>query len=293
MHKLISFFLLFLIISSCSIFDDDNKKDKSNLLTEGQLYEQIQNLLNNNSYDLAIQNLQLLESRFPFGSYADQAQLDIIYAYYKNNDEGATITAAERFISLHPSHPDVDYAWYMKGLAKYSLKPGLLSRFYQADKASKDVESARNSFKEFSDFLYRYPKSIYASDALARMVYIKSILARHELVVANYYIKRKAYTAAINRAKTVIENYPKTEAVSDALAILIFCYYTIGITELADENFKILKLNFPDHESINDEKFIYDSSFNLEKRSRLNKFSMGFIDPPKAPIFDSRDNQKN
>ena len=158
MHKLISFFLLFLIISSCSIFDDDNNKDKSNLLTEGQLYEQIQNLLNNNSYDLAIQNLQLLESRFPFGSYADQAQLDIIYAYYKNNDEGATITAAERFISLHPSHPDVDYAWYMKGLANYSLKPGLLSRFYQADKASKDVESARNSFKEFSDFLYRYPK---------------------------------------------------------------------------------------------------------------------------------------
>ena len=104
------------------------------MLTE-ELYEQIQNLLNNNSYDLAIQNLQLLESRFPFGSYADP-QLDIIYAYYQNNDEGATIAAAERFIPHH-DHPDVDYAWYMKGLANYSLKPGLLTRFYQATKLPK------------------------------------------------------------------------------------------------------------------------------------------------------------
>ena len=290
MYKLVSFFFLIFMISACSIFDDEKKKNESNLLTEVQLYEQIQTLLEKSSYDLAIQNLQLLESRFPFGNYADQSQLEIIYAYYQNGDEGAAIAAAERFISLHPEHPNSDYAWYMKGIANYPLKPGLLSRFYNSDKASRDVESARKSFNEFRSFLYRYPKSIYADDAFARMVYIKNILARHELVVANYYIKRRAYTAAINRAKNVIENYPKTEATSDAIAILIFCYNRVGLNNLADKNLQILKLNYPEHESIVDGRFIYDLSFDRDKRSRLNIISMGLLDTPKAPIFDSRTN---
>lgn len=288
MFKLFSIFSLIFFISGCSIFIDDTEKNKSNLLTERQLYEQIQNFLDKSSYDLAIQNLQLLESRFPFGNYADQAQLEIIYAYYQNNDDGAAIAAAERFISLHPQHPDSDYAWYMRGLANYSLKPGLLSRFYNVDRASRDVESARRSFEEFSNFLYQYPKSIYANDALLRMIYIKNILARHELVVANYYIKRQAYTAAINRAKAVIENYPKTEAVSDALAVLIFCYHRIDLLDMADKNLKILEINYPDHNSLYKGAFLYDSNFDLDKRSTLNVISMGLLDTPKAPIFDSR-----
>ena len=142
----------------------------------------MQSLLDKESFDLAVKNLQLLESRFPFGTYAEQSQLEIIYAYYRNNEEDSAIAAAERFIRLHANHPEVDYAWYMRGLANYSLKPGLLSRFYQSDKAQRDVASAERSFREFERFIQRYPDSLYAADARARMLYIKYVLARHELL---------------------------------------------------------------------------------------------------------------
>ena len=124
--------LLATMLMSCSLFGDkdkDEERENSKTLTEKQLYERVQSLLDKESFDLAVKNLQLLESRFPFGTYAEQSQLEIIYAYYRNNEEDSAIASAERFIRLHANHPEVDYAWYMRGLANYSLKPGLLSRF--------------------------------------------------------------------------------------------------------------------------------------------------------------------
>jgi len=282
------------LLSSCALFGDNNKdkeaeRDKTRALTETQLYERVQEMLDDKSYDLAVRNLQLLESRFPFGVYAEQAQLEIIYAYHKSGDDDAAVAAAERFLRLHPDHPDADYAWYMKGLANYTLKPGLLARFYKPDYASRDVAPARQSFREFQQFLQRYPDSPYAADARARMVHIKQVLARHEMSVANYYIKRRAYIAAINRGKTVLEQYPRTEATADALAMLAFAYSRTGLHELADKNIALLKLNFPQHAAFNAQgEFRFGRNYNPEQRSLLNRLSFGLLDPPRAPLFDSR-----
>ncbi|MDB2410180.1 outer membrane protein assembly factor BamD [Pseudomonadales bacterium] len=288
------FATLIVLLAGCSIFGDkdktDEEREKARLLSEQQLYERVQEYLDDEKFDLAVKNLQLLESRFPFGVYADQSQLEIVYAYYRNNDEDAAIAAADRFLRLHPRHPDADYAWYMKGLANYSLAPGLLSRFYEADQSARDVASARRSFREFQEFLRRYPDSVYAADARVRMVNIKDVLARHELVVANYYVKRRAYTAAINRAKAVVEQYQKTEAVADAFALLVFSYHRLGLTDLVDDNLAVLQANFPTHPSLDaNGDYRYDADFDLNRRSWLNRLSLGLIDAPRAPIFDTRD----
>lgn len=288
-------FVLVFILAGCSVFgggkDKDEEREKARLLSEQQLYNRVQELLDDESFDLAVKNLQLLESRFPFGVYADQSQLEIVYAYYRNNDEEAAIAAADRFLRLHPDHPDADYAWYMKGLANYSLKPGLLSRFYQTDYAARDVESARRSFREFQEFLRRYPDSSYAADARVRMIHTKHVLSRHEILVANYYVQRRAYTAAINRAKDVIERFQNTEAVADAFSLLVYCYYEIGLDELAEDNLKVLKTNFSDHASLNENgEYRYAADFDRDDRSLMNRVSLGLLDTPRAPYFDSRKN---
>lgn len=288
----INLLLLFILttLSSCGIFGGKNdEREKTKALTETQLYERVQELLDDKNYTLAVENLQLLESRFPFGVYADQAQLEIIYAYYKSGDEDAAIAAAERFLRLHPDHPDADYAWYMKGLANYTLKPGLLARFYRTDFSSRDVQPAKISFREFQQFLNYYPESRYAADARVRMINIKETLARHEIVVANYYIKRRAYTAAINRARTVLEDYSRSAAVGDALAVLAYCYYQTGVPELGEKQVAVLKLNFPGHQSFDEAgNFKYGDDYDAYEKSFLNRISLGFIDAPRPPTFDSR-----
>lgn len=277
-------------LTSCGIFgDSDDEREKTKILTEAQLYERVQELLDEKNYTLAVENLQLLESRFPFGVYADQAQLEIIYAYYKSGDEDAAIAAAERFLRLHPEHPDADYAWYMKGLANYILKPGLLARFAETDFAARDVQPAKISFREFEQFLIYFPDSPYAADARVRMINIKETLARHEIVVANYYIKRRAYNAAINRAKNALEEFSSTKAVGDALAVLAYCYYQTDLPELAEKQVAVLKLNFPDHQSFDEEgEFKYGEDYDAYEKSLLNRISLGFLDAPRPPVFDSR-----
>ena len=291
------FATLIILMAGCSVFDNkdktDEEREKARLLSEQQLYERVQEYFDDERFDLAVKNLQLLESRFPFGVYADQSQLEIVYAYYRDNNEDAAIAAADRFLRLHPRHPDADYAWYMKGLANYSLTPGILSRFHQADHSARDVASARRSFREFQEFLRRYPDSVYAADARVRMVNIKNVLARHEMVVANYYVKRRAYTAAINRAKAVVEQYPKTEAMSDAFALLVCCYHRMGLTDLADDNLSVLTINFPNHPSLDENgDYRYAADFNLDHRSWLNRGSFGLLDTPRAPMFDIRNTKK-
>jgi outer membrane protein assembly factor BamD len=284
--------ILVMVLAGCSLFGDrdkDEEREKARTLSETELYERVQLLLDEKNYDLAVRNLQLLESRFPFGNYAEQSQLEIIYAYYQSGDEDAAIAAAERFLRLHPRHPEADYAWYMKGLANYQLTPGLLSRFYDADTAAKDIHPANKSFREFQQFLRLYPDSRYAADAHIRMVYMKDVLARHELVVANYYIKRRAYTAAVKRGNEVLINFQQTEAVADALALLAFCYYQLELPELAQSNIALLKLNFPNHPTLTPQgKFIYGADYNLNYRSWLNRISLGYIDTTEPPLFDTR-----
>ena len=284
--------VLVLGLSGCGIFGSDGKdeeREEAKLLTEKQLYEKVQELLDDERFELAVKNLQLLESRFPFGAYATQSQLEIIYAYFRNGEEEGAISAAERFLRLHPRHRDADYAWYMKGLANYPLEPGMLNRFYESDFAARDVSSARQSFREFQEFLRLYPESPYAADARARMIHIRHILARHEVIVANYYIKRRAYTAAVARAQSVVEHYQGSEAVSDALAVLAYCYGAMGLEAEAERAVAILDENYPEHEVLTaGGEFRYPMEFDAGKRSLTNRLSLGLLDAPRAPQFDSR-----
>lgn len=280
---------LALLLGGCSLFGGpDDEREKTKELAEQELYERAQELLDSGIYDLAIENLQLLESRFPFGRYATQSQLEIIYAYYQGSEEGAAVAAAERFLRLHPSHSHADYAWYMKALANYSLKPGVLSRFVETDYSARDIEPARKSFNDFQQFLSRYPNSVYAADARVRMIHTKHALARHEMHVANYYVSRRAFQAAINRAQNVLQQYQGVDSAGDALALIAYCYQQLEEEELANKQLVVLRANYPQHPSLDDNGDYLYTGYDQSHRSFLNRISLGFIDAPRAPVFDSR-----
>jgi outer membrane protein assembly factor BamD len=279
------------LLSGCSLGGKkkDAEREKTEQLTETQLYDRVQELLDDERYQLAVKNLQLLESRFPFGTYAEQAQLEIIYAYYRNFQEDAAIAAAERFLRLHPNHENADYAWYMKGLANYSLEPGVLGRFYDRDFGARDVEPARQSFREFQEFLRLFPDSPYAADARVRMIHIRHILARHEVHIANYYVKRRAFVAAIRRAQEVLNRYQQTDAVADALAALTYCYEQLGMADQMQKNLSVLALNYPQHPSLDKHgNFRYTDDAWNPHHSVVDRLTLGLFDAPRIPQFDSR-----
>lgn len=279
--------LLGLALAACSGNDDlpDIPADTG----EAQMYEDAQRYLRSRNFDLAVRHLQLLESRYPFGKYAEQAQLELIYAHYGAYEREAAVEAADRFIRLHPQHPNIDYAYYMKGLSAYSGDEEIFSRFLPKDETKRDTSKAREAFAEFSQLLARYPESPYAPDAKARMVYLRNMLARNEINVANYYLKRGAYLAAANRGRYVVENFQQTPAVADGLAVMAQSYLLLGQTELAKNSIDVLALNYPEHPSI-DDNGEFKSVYTLDglQRSWINKASFGLFDPPKPPQFDNR-----
>ncbi len=265
-----------------------SEPDKPDELTEKEIYEEAQRLIDSGSFSLAVKNLQLLESRFPFGPYAEQAQLEIIFAHYRSHEPEAAIAAADRFIRLHPQHPNVDYAYYMRGLANYTEGEGLLERFLPTDMTQRDPGAAIQAFDDFRQLLQRFPSSKYADDARARMIHLRNRLARYEINVANYYFKRKAYLAAANRGRYVVENLPQTAAVPDALAVMVQAYLLLDMDDLADRALTVLRSNYPDHPSLGK-----DGSFNSQvgreqERSWLNKASLGLLDRYDPPKFDNR-----
>jgi len=232
-----------MLLAACS----SDKSSEEDNTSEAQLYQQAQAALDNNSYSAAAEKLRALESRYPFGHFAEQAQLELVYAYYKSGDAEASRSAAERFIRLHPQHPNVDYAWYIKGLTSFEQDRGLLSRFLPLDVTSRDPGAARDSFNEFAELLRRFPQSRYAPDAKQRMVYLRNRLAAYEVHVGNYYIKRKAYLAAANRGRYVVENFQGTPAVGDGLALMVEGYRQLKLDDLADSALATLRLNYPQH----------------------------------------------
>ncbi|MGK0498571.1 MAG: outer membrane protein assembly factor BamD [Oceanicoccus sp.] len=271
-------------LAGCSSDDD-----KPQNMTEKELYEQAQKNLKNESFQLAVRNLQLLEARYPFGPYAQQAQLEIIYAHYRSYEPEAAIAAADRFIRLHPQHPNVDYSFYIKGLANYSEGEGFLNRFLPTDMTQRDPGAALQSFEDFRQLLGRYPNSPYAADAKARMVYLRARLARYEINVANYYFKRGGYMAAANRGRYVVENFPQTPATADGLAVMIQAYQLLELDDLANDSLSVLIKNFPQHPSL-DENGQFISKFTIAQTegSWLNKATFGLFDQSEPPKFDNR-----
>lgn len=209
------------------------------------LYQDARERLQAGNYIRAAELLEAMDSRYPFGAYSNQVQLDLIYAYYKQDDTVRALANIDRFIRLNPNHPSVDYARYMRGLANMSADYNFFQNLFNIDRADRDPTYARQAFADFRQLLRQHPDSVYAADAKARMISLKNRLARYDLAVANYYVKRKAWLAAANRAKFVVETYPDTEQLKPALEIMEQTYNKLGLTEMANHAKAVLKANYP------------------------------------------------
>ena len=201
--------------------------------------------IDNGNYEKAIKLYEALQSRYPFGEDSAQTELDIAYAYFKNNDPDSAIAAADRFIKMNPRSSAVDYAYYLKGLVNYNRGIGFVDRFLPTDTSQRDTATAQDALKNFEDLIRLFPKSRYVADARLRMIALKNNLAMYEVHVARYYMKRKAYVAAADRASTVIDKYQRTPAVPYALLILQDAYTKLDMLDLAQDVTRVYELNYP------------------------------------------------
>jgi len=204
--------------------------------------------------------------------------LEIIYAYFKSAQPEAARSAADRFIRLHPTHPNVDYAYYLKGMVSFERDKNFLSNIIPMDPSTRDPGSARESFNDFSQLIRRYPNSEYAPDAQQKMKYLRNLLAASEVHVARYYIRRGAYVAAANRGRHVFENFQESVAVPDALAVMVEAYQLLELFELADQTLLVLSTNYPGHESLDNEgNFRKSQTVKGKERGWLNIITFGLL----------------
>ena len=211
-----------------------------------KLYGEARDAIAAKDYARGVKYLEKLEARYPYGRYAQQAQLEIAYANWKDGERAAAIAAAERFIKLFPNHPNVDYAYYLKGLINFHNQEMAMSWFTNADLSDRDPKGSREAFVALKELVTRFPQSKYAEDAAARMRYLVNSLASFEVHVARYYMKRGAYVAAANRAQAAIQNYPQAPAQEEAILILVQAYDALGMADLREGASRVMHANFPD-----------------------------------------------
>lgn len=231
------------LIAGCGWFGE--KLDDQRNWTVEQHYRNARAELDSGNYGGAVKAYEALEAKFPFGRYAQQAQLDIAYARYKENETAEAVAAADRFMKLHPNHPAYDYALYIKALAYFKPDLGLFGELLDLDPSERDPKALRESFEVFKDLVVRFPDSRYAEDSRARMSYLVNSLAKHDVAVARYYYNRGAYLAAVNRAGNVPQRYPQAPANEEALVITVLAYEKMGEKQLADDTRRVLLKNFP------------------------------------------------
>ena len=235
---------LCVLVTACSSNDEKELTDKP----EQEIYEEALEALELDNYAIAIEKLQLLEARYPFGRYSEQAQLELTYAYFKNHEPEAARASADRFIRLHPNHDNIDYAYYLKGLTAFEQDRAFFMKYLPLDESKRDPGAALDGFESFRTLLRLYPSSEYAPDARKRMIHLKNRLATYEVHVAHYYIQRGAYLAAANRGRYVIENLQETPAVPAALATMVEAYTLLNEPELANDAMAVLKANYPTYQ---------------------------------------------
>ena len=236
--------ILALLLCACGLLPD--VKDETSGWSAEKLYAEAKSEIANNGYANAIKYLERLEARYPYGRYAQQAQMELAYVYFKDGEHASAIAACDRFIKLHPNHANVDYIYYLKGLVNFNEDTGLLGRLSRQDLTERDPKAARESFDAFKELVTRYPNSKYTPDAIARMKYLVNALASNEVHVARYYMKRGAYVAAANRAQYALLNYAQAPAVEEALFIMVKAYDALGMTDLRDDTDRVMRKNFPD-----------------------------------------------
>ena len=246
MRSLAAIAALFLaiLISGCGLLPE--VKDETVGWSANKLYSSAKEALNEGAYENAIKYYEKLESRYPYGRFAQQAQIDIAYAYWKSNEPASALAACDRFIKLHPNHPNVDYVFYLRGLINFNEDLGLMGHLSEQDMTERDPKGARESFEAFRELITRFPDSKYTPDATLRMKYLVNALAQLEVHVARYYMKRGAYVAAANRAQYAVKSYPDVPATEEALFIMVKAYDLLGMNELRDDAERVMRKNFPD-----------------------------------------------
>jgi len=218
------------------------------------LYAQATKSLNGNNWGRAIAAYKALQTRYPFGRYTEQSMLDLSYAYFKGGQPENALSTLDRFIRTYPAHPNVDYAYYLKGRVNYAQNIGFLEKIMPNRVHDRDQSMARDAFLDFAELIRRFPDSRYVPDARQRMIFLRNNLAAYEIAVAEYYMRREAYIAAVNRARYALETYPNTPQNADALIILHQAYLELELPDLAEGSMTVLALNFPDNYYVLGEK---------------------------------------
>lgn len=247
MRRSLTIFLV-LLVSACGLLPETADETKN--WSAPKLYAEARSELDGRNYEKAIKYYEKLESRFPYGRFAQQAQMEIAYAHYKDSDPALAIAAADRFIKLHPNHPNVDYLYYLKGLCNFNEDLGILGYLGGQDMTERDPKAARDAFDAFKELATRFPESKYTADAIARMNYLVNALASHEVHVARYYLKRGAYVASVNRVQYSLKTYPQAPANEEGLAIMVAAYDALGMPQLRDDAKRILEKNFPESKHV-------------------------------------------
>jgi outer membrane protein assembly factor BamD len=237
-------FLAAATLAGCGILPKE--ADETTGWSAQKLYGEAKDAMGARTWDKAVKYLEKLEARYPYGRFAQQAQLDVAYCYWKNGERASAIAAADRFIKLYPNHPSVDYAYYLRGLINFNENQGLFSIIDTPDMSERDSKGTRESFEAFKELVLRFPDSKYTEDARARMRYLVNTLAQYEVHVARYYMKRGAYVAAANRAQFAVQNYPQAPATEEAVFIMVKAYDALGMVELRDASDRVMRKNFPE-----------------------------------------------
>ena len=242
-----------LLLAGCSFIRKDNGNEERNWSVE-RLYSEAKKALTSHNYTKAAKYYEFLETRYPFGVYGQQALLDLAFVNFKLEKYDEALSACKRFIRLYPQNPHVDYAYYLKGLVNFNRGRSMIDRFLPIDMSQRDPGNALEAFQDFSELGRKYPDSEYLDDARKRMVYLRNLLAEHEINVAKYYMRRGAFVAAVNRARYVVENYPRTPSIPDALVIMAKSYKILEMDKLSEDTLRILEMNYPGNPGIEEVK---------------------------------------
>jgi len=239
----VSLFLIVLVINGCSSAHKSLEEQYKGQSAD-DLYTQGEVSLNKKHYKDAVQYFEALQTIYPFGQHAEQTQLDLVYAYYKSDDQISAVAAADRFIRLYPRSEHVDYAIYLRGLANFNQKRGILQNLFYTDLSQRDFGTMKQAFGDFKLLLERFPNSSYAPDAKQRMIYLRNIFAKHELDVAKFYMRRKSYVAANNRASYIVQHLQGAPETKEALQIIAAANEALGLTKPAEDAKRVLALNY-------------------------------------------------
>ena len=241
-------------LSGCSIFgkssDNDKNADKKGgltLFTETAVgkYNRANSQMQANKFDEALEIYNEFIIQYPFGELAERARLERIFVLNKLGETEEASASTESFIAQYPLHPNIDYAYYMRGVIFFEKKrTSVITKLAGAREVKRNKNNLERSFNAFEDLINKYPNSQYVPDARLRMTYLRNKMGEYEMQVANFYADRNAHIATINRTKFIIENYDQAPAVIDALNLMVSTYQEMGLTDKANETKALLNANY-------------------------------------------------